>query len=451
MVTTEPIVRKQIGTGGFYLNWLRGAPLSCLLPRTVRLLFILCNRADRRTASCWPSMQLCLQDGKMCPHSFWRARSDLVAAGIIAYSEDARSSRTTYYLARNGPYDFSVKTNGPEFEKYRKALAQNKKPASPKRRSKKKKSRTNSEAVHNELGSSSERTGKQLKKIGFIVTQIEQKMVMVGGEAVQEAVKKPLQQVLATLAPGARSGNQEGQTTTGLRIKDHTPAPAAADLLAAGDVFEVSDPSDSVRGNRKSDASDRAPLDLFEPEPAWQVTGTNGRVLVADPAPATPAAAAAARHGAGGAPPNDTGPLAAAKRRGRPLEEGGEPQQLLAAYCAAFQAKFQDPPTVEFAKDLKLAKKLVATYGLKRAQELVAAFFASRDQFVLESGYTWGCLYSQVNKLIVQTLKRKDKYQPTFKPGVRYSEYREGGETIWKELGPEGKLIERREQTMEGM
>lgn len=58
-------------------------------------------------------------------------------------------------------------------------------------------------------------------------------------------------------------------------------------------------------------------------------------------------------------------------------------------------------------KEGSLTKKMLASYSLDRLKELAGVFFKSQDQFFLNSGYTIGFFYSQINKVVIEAEKVK--------------------------------------------
>lgn len=54
-------------------------------------------------------------------------------------------------------------------------------------------------------------------------------------------------------------------------------------------------------------------------------------------------------------------------------------------------------------KDGRLVKEMLAVYGPERLRELWKRFLTSKDEFVLQAGYSIGVFRSQANKLNTAT------------------------------------------------
>lgn len=84
---------------------------------------------------------------------------------------------------------------------------------------------------------------------------------------------------------------------------------------------------------------------------------------------------------------------------------------LLSHFDAAFRKQEwnveHEPAPINGAKDSALAKKLLALYSYERLIQLIDAFFASSDPFIVNSGYTFGVFYSSIGKLIAAKPGRK--------------------------------------------
>lgn len=71
-------------------------------------------------------------------------------------------------------------------------------------------------------------------------------------------------------------------------------------------------------------------------------------------------------------------------------------------YHDSFVKKFNTKPLISGGKDGALMKKVVDTYGIDKTKELLDKYFLSKDEFVVNSGYTISVFYSQINKLIAE-------------------------------------------------
>jgi phage replication O-like protein O len=63
-----------------------------------------------------------------------------------------------------------------------------------------------------------------------------------------------------------------------------------------------------------------------------------------------------------------------------------------------------------YGKEGSLTKKMLKSYPLDHLKELAGVFFKSKDQFILNSGYTIGFFYSQINKVIIEAEKVKSSW-----------------------------------------
>lgn len=76
---------------------------------------------------------------------------------------------------------------------------------------------------------------------------------------------------------------------------------------------------------------------------------------------------------------------------------------LLSHYDAAFEQKFGARYPGFTAKDAALAKQLLALYTLEQLTGWVDQFFALEDEWIAQTGYTFGVFKSQLGKVIAQT------------------------------------------------
>ncbi len=82
------------------------------------------------------------------------------------------------------------------------------------------------------------------------------------------------------------------------------------------------------------------------------------------------------------------------------LETGGNNKIFIDFAYQTFKDKFNLPLKVQGAKDGKLVKDLMGTYGLETLKELWLRFLCSNDEFILKAGKSIGIFYTQINKLI---------------------------------------------------
>lgn len=77
-------------------------------------------------------------------------------------------------------------------------------------------------------------------------------------------------------------------------------------------------------------------------------------------------------------------------------------KNLIDFYHDTFFQKFNVKPDVNYAKDGSIIKVLLKNHTEEELQELLKRFFASKDKFILDSGYTIGVFKSQINKLLIE-------------------------------------------------
>ena len=73
---------------------------------------------------------------------------------------------------------------------------------------------------------------------------------------------------------------------------------------------------------------------------------------------------------------------------------------LIDYYHDGFVKKFGEKPVISGAKDGNMFKKLLESYPEEKIKAWIDAFFVSQDPFILQSGYTLGVFYSQINKFL---------------------------------------------------
>ena len=75
-------------------------------------------------------------------------------------------------------------------------------------------------------------------------------------------------------------------------------------------------------------------------------------------------------------------------------------QALLSHYDGAFETKFGARYPGFTGKDAALAKQLLAIYTLEQLTAWVDQFFALEDEWIAQSGYSFGVFKSQLGKVI---------------------------------------------------
>ena len=75
-------------------------------------------------------------------------------------------------------------------------------------------------------------------------------------------------------------------------------------------------------------------------------------------------------------------------------------KHLLAYYDFRYQKRFGVKAPIVGAKDAALAKRLLGTYTQAQLEGWVDRFFQSDDQFIQQSGYTFGVFSSCIGKVI---------------------------------------------------
>ena len=96
----------------------------------------------------------------------------------------------------------------------------------------------------------------------------------------------------------------------------------------------------------------------------------------------------------------------------KPLEGAPHPvKEFLTLYVSLFKELIGTEPVLVRGRDAKITQVALADVGPERAHALLRAFFASRDPFILRSGYGLNVFATQINKLIVDasaTAERPD-------------------------------------------
>jgi len=82
-----------------------------------------------------------------------------------------------------------------------------------------------------------------------------------------------------------------------------------------------------------------------------------------------------------------------------------------------YQNTFSEKYLVIGGKDGNIVKKLLANYSYEKLIELAEKFFDSDDEFIIKAGYTIGVFSSQINRLLVNNIKKEEKNDEYFKKG----------------------------------
>lgn len=82
---------------------------------------------------------------------------------------------------------------------------------------------------------------------------------------------------------------------------------------------------------------------------------------------------------------------------------------LLTYYDAAFRQTFGFAYPISPSKDAALAKQLLALYPLEQLTAWVDAFFALEDEWIQNSGYSFGVFRSQLGKVIARTANPREQ------------------------------------------
>jgi hypothetical protein len=80
-----------------------------------------------------------------------------------------------------------------------------------------------------------------------------------------------------------------------------------------------------------------------------------------------------------------------------------EVQQLLKVYGDMYLAAFGESAPIEYARDGKIAKTLLARYKFASLAEWLRAYFASQDDFIRSGGFTFPQFQFNLSKLITAT------------------------------------------------
>lgn len=74
---------------------------------------------------------------------------------------------------------------------------------------------------------------------------------------------------------------------------------------------------------------------------------------------------------------------------------------FLSFFSEQFEQAFNEKPSINYAKDRTISKRLLEQYGDEKLRGLLVDFFASDDEFIRKSGHTIGVFSSVINKLLV--------------------------------------------------
>lgn len=74
-------------------------------------------------------------------------------------------------------------------------------------------------------------------------------------------------------------------------------------------------------------------------------------------------------------------------------------KEFIDFYFQEFKKRFEYPPIIQGGKDGQLVKSLLKKIDLDELKILLVTFLDSKDPWILNSGYTLGAFYSQINKL----------------------------------------------------
>lgn len=76
------------------------------------------------------------------------------------------------------------------------------------------------------------------------------------------------------------------------------------------------------------------------------------------------------------------------------------PKDILLYFAERFELRTQNKMLVNWGRDTKLVKQVVAVYGPEKTLSLIDRFFQDPDDWVLEKGFTVPIFYSQCNSLV---------------------------------------------------
>jgi phage replication O-like protein O len=96
------------------------------------------------------------------------------------------------------------------------------------------------------------------------------------------------------------------------------------------------------------------------------------------------------------------------------LRDSKKPNPAIKEFFAYWDKAFREKTGKDYffnrGKEGSLTKKMLNSYSIERLKELVGIFFKSQDHFFLNSGYTIGFFYSQINKVVIEAEKAKSKW-----------------------------------------
>jgi hypothetical protein len=98
---------------------------------------------------------------------------------------------------------------------------------------------------------------------------------------------------------------------------------------------------------------------------------------------------------------------------------------LIASYCSSFKSLYGDDPHIS-PKDAGIAKRLAKITGI---EDIMKAFFESKDEFIIKSCHSLSIIESQINKLLIKGKPRKDE-GPSTLDKIKKEEEAIGGKQV---------------------
>lgn len=86
----------------------------------------------------------------------------------------------------------------------------------------------------------------------------------------------------------------------------------------------------------------------------------------------------------------------------KPEPEKSDAKALVEMHSKLYAEQFGEPPDVSWPRDMKIATGLLALYPFAKLAEWLRAFFASTDDFIRNSGYTFPQFKFNLSKLITE-------------------------------------------------
>jgi hypothetical protein len=87
------------------------------------------------------------------------------------------------------------------------------------------------------------------------------------------------------------------------------------------------------------------------------------------------------------------------------------PRDVLTLYDTGFRHKFGVKAPITMGKDAAIAKWLLSQYSLEQIGQWFDGFFASRDPFIINSGYSMGVFKACLPKIIVSAVRQAPAVQ----------------------------------------